>query len=58
MKRILILSVFILNITACSTLNTVLGPKYEFPDPEQPAWASEQGLRYCKIQPCANYHNY
>lgn len=56
MKRILILSVLIMNISGCSTLTEMLEPQYEFPDPEVPAWGTEQPARYCKIQPCANYH--
>ncbi|GLQ33380.1 hypothetical protein [Litoribrevibacter albus] len=56
MKRILILSVLIMNVSGCSALHTLLGPQYSFPDPEEPVWATEQGQRHCKIQPCANYH--
>lgn len=56
MKRILILSLLIMNISGCSILSEILGPQYEFPDPEVPVWGAEQAPRYCKIQPCANYH--
>jgi hypothetical protein len=56
MRYILILSVLLLNLSGCQALQQGLVPKYSFPDPETPAWGSDQGRRHCKIQPCANYH--